>query len=296
MVLSLATVSLHFTGMAGFGVSPLLLGHELTNPPAIQALAFAVAGVTLLIFGAGLASYLIDDSVRLESLMRLKYLAMNDVLTGLPNRESFNRHLEQALAQAEKSGDQLGLLFVDLDGFKAVNDLHGHAAGDQVLQQLGERLQALRDEQVYPVRLSGDEFAVVVRLQGKGAANPEVALNAVVDRLQAVINEPMITEYGLFNIGASIGGAVYPRDASTKEALLGNADLAMYRAKAELGQQVCFYQPDMDERVRLQQSLSSDLRKAIENDHLQVYYQVQTDLSTGRIRGYEALLRWQHPV
>ena len=290
LFLSLAIVSLHFTGMAGFAVSPVLVEHAVTNPPAMQALAFAVAGVTLLIFGAGLASYLIDDSVRLESLMRLKYLAMNDGLTGLPNRESFNRHLEQSLRQAHKNGEQVGLLFIDLDGFKAVNDLHGHAAGDQVLQQLGQRLQAISDECVYPVRLSGDEFAVVLRLRSRAV------LTSFVERLQAAIKEPMVTSFGLFNLGASIGGAVYPQDASSRESLLSNADLAMYRAKAELGRQVCFYEPAMDERVRLRKSLTSDLRAAIEEDQLQVHYQLQTDLASGRIRGYEALLRWKHPT
>src|SRR5690606_3090514 len=106
----------------------------------------------------------------------------------------------------------------------------------------------------------------------------------------------MPTSFGLFNLGASLGGAVYPQDGHTKESLLGNADLAMYRAKRELGQQVCFYEPAMDERVRLRQSLASELRAAIEHDHLQVHYQQQIDLATGRVRGYEALLRWQHPT
>lgn len=136
----------------------------LTNPPAIQALAFAVAGVTLLIFGAGLASYLIDDSVRLESVRRLHFLAMNDALTGLPNRESFNNHLEHELARAQIAGGQVGLLYIDLDGFKAVNDLHGHAAGDEVLRLLGQRFKALDDEHVHLARLSGDEFAAVLRM------------------------------------------------------------------------------------------------------------------------------------
>ncbi|MBE7926983.1 putative bifunctional diguanylate cyclase/phosphodiesterase [Pseudomonas saudiphocaensis] len=290
LFLSLAIVSLHFTGMAGFGVSPVLVEHAVTNPPALQALAFAVGGVTLLIFGAGVASYLIDDSVRLESLTRFKYLAMYDGLTGLPNRESFSRHLELALSQAQKNGEQVGLLFIDLDGFKAVNDLHGHAAGDQVLQQLGQRFSALSDERIYPVRLSGDEFAVVLRLQSKAA------LEAFVERLQASIGEPMETSFGLFNLGASIGGAIYPQDASSKESLLSNADLAMYRAKGDLSRQVCFYEPDMDERIRLRKSLANDLRIAIEENQLQVHYQLQTDLASGRVRGYEALLRWEHPT
>jgi len=290
LVLSLATVSLHFTGMAGFGISPLLLEHELTNPPAIQALAFAVAGVTLLIFGAGLASYLIDDSVRLESVKRLHFLAMNDALTGLPNRESFNSHLEHEMARAQISGGQVGLLYIDLDGFKAVNDLYGHAAGDEVLELLGQRLNTLNSERAHLARLSGDEFATVLRMQGTEE------LSLFVEKLQNVINQPMSTSFGQFNLGASLGGAVYPQDAETKESLLSNADLAMYRAKGELGQQVCFYEPAMDERVRLRQSLASELRAAIEHDQLQVHYQQQIDVATGRIGGYEALLRWQHPL
>ena len=291
LFLSLAIVSLHFTGMAGFGVSPVLLEHAVTNPPAMQALAFVVAGVTLLIFGASLASYLIDGSVRLESLVRLQYMAMNDALTGLPNRESFNRHLEQALNQARKTDEEVGLLFIDLDGFKAVNDLHGHMAGDQVLQQLGQRFKALGNDQVYPVRLSGDEFAVVLRLQ-----EGKEGLHAFVERLQAVINEPMLTSFGLFRLDACIGGAIYPQDASTRESLLSNADLAMYRAKGELGRQVCFYEPKMDERVRLRKALARDLRVALEQDQLQLHYQLQTDLASGHIHGYEALLRWEHPT
>jgi len=143
---------------------------------------------------------------------------------------------------------------------------------------------------VHLARLSGDEFAAVLRMHSV----EELSLFA--EKLQDVINQPMPTSFGLFNLGASLGGAVYPQDGHTKESLLGNADLAMYRAKRELGQQVCFYEPAMDERVRLRQSLASELRAAIEHDQLQVHYQQQIDIATGRVRGYEALLRWQHPT
>lgn len=134
LILSLAIVSLHFVGMAGFSVSPALVTHDLSNPPAMQALAFSVAGVTLLILGAGLSSYLIDDSVRLDSIKRLRYLALNDSLTGLPNRASFQQHLDQELARIHMTEEQLALVFIDLDGFKEVNDLHGHSTGDDVLR------------------------------------------------------------------------------------------------------------------------------------------------------------------
>lgn len=290
LILALAILSLHFTGMAGFAVAPALVEHSLTNPPAIQALAFAVAGVTLLIFGAGFASSLIEGSVRQESVSRLRFLAMNDALTGLPNRESFNLHLQQALRRAGKNGSQVGLFFIDLDGFKAVNDLHGHAAGDQVLQQLGQRFRTLGDEQAYLVRLSGDEFAAVVQLQD------EQSLRLFAERLLTVIDEPMLTSFGLFNLGASVGGSVYPQDADTQEGLLSNADLAMYRAKRNLGRRVCFYETEMDERVRWNQALAADLRAAVGLDQLQVHYQPQINVVSGRIDGFEALLRWEHPT
>jgi len=225
-----------------------------------------------------------------EANERIELLAHYDLLTGLPNRMLLREQTADAIEEARDRGAPLAMLFIDLDGFKAVNDLHGHAAGDEVLRLLGQRFKALDDEHVHLARLSGDEFAAVLRMHSV----EELSLFA--EKLQDVINQPMPTSFGLFNLGASLGGAVYPQDGHTKESLLGNADLAMYRAKRELGQQVCFYEPAMDERVRLRQSLASELRAAIEHDQLQVHYQQQIDIATGRVRGYEALLRWQHPT
>jgi diguanylate cyclase (GGDEF)-like protein len=287
-VLVLAIVSLHFTGMTAFRVSPMLIDGSFSNPAALQALALAVAGVALIIVGAGLASYLIDDSMRAESYERLRHMAMNDNLTGLPNRASFNDRLDHELRIAQETGGKVALIGIDLDRFKEINDLRGHATGDEVLKILARRMSNLLRDGEFAARLGGDEFAAIYRMQH------QADLADFLLRLEAALFKPIrLDDYEVVP-GASLGVALYPDNANSKEVLISNADLAMYRAKTDIARAVCFYEQSMDETVRARRTLASELRQAIENNQLDIHYQVQTSISTGEVRGYEALLRWEH--
>lgn len=288
-VLFLAIISLHFTGMTAFQVTPLLVDNSFSNPAAMQALALAVATVALVIVGAGLASYMIDDSVRTESLDRLRHMALNDSLTGLPNRTSFADRLDHEIDIANETGGKVALIGIDLDRFKELNDLRGHGVGDMLLRTLGARLAELLRDGEFVARIGGDEFAAIQRF------TDYAALEDFLVRLQEALFGP-IKEQGLAVVpGASLGVAIYPDNASSREMLIANADLAMYRAKADLTLHVCYYDQSMDDIVRARRSLANDLRAAIDNNELDVHYQVQTSVSTNQIRGFEALLRWNHP-
>lgn len=288
-VLLLAIVTLHFTGMTAFQITPMLVDDGFSNPAAMQALALAVAIVALVIVGAGLASYLIDDSARSESLDRLRHMALNDTLTGLPNRASFADLLDHEIDLASETGGKVVLIGIDLNKFKDVNDLRGHGVGDMMLRVLGERLSGLTKEGEFVARTGGDEFAAVQRY----ADQP--TLEDFLDRLEQALFTPIAGHDFEIVPGASLGVAFYPDNATSREILINNADLAMYRAKANVAHHVCYYDQSMDDVVRARRTLANDLRAAIENNELDVYYQVQTSISTNEIRGFEALLRWKHP-
>lgn len=288
-VFFLAIVSLHFTGMTAFQVTPLLVDNSFSNPAAMQALALAVAIVAMVIVGAGLASYIIDDSARTESLDRLRHMALNDGLTGLPNRTSFADRLDHEIDIANETGGRVALIGIDLDRFKEVNDLRGHAVGDMLLRTLGARLAKLLQDGEFVARTGGDEFVAIRRFTDYATLEDFLA------RLQDALFGP-ISEQGLEIVpGASLGVAIYPDNASSREMLIANADLAMYRAKADIALRVCYYDQSMDDIVRARRGLANDLRAAIDNNELDVHYQVQTSVATNQIRGFEALLRWNHP-
>ena len=287
-VLALGIASLHFTGMTAFQVEPLAVEGHFANPAALQALALAVACMALVIAGAGCVSYLLDDSVRAESVEHLRTMAMSDMLTGLPNRASFNARIDAELARPDDTR-KLALVGIDLNRFKEINDLHGHHAGDEVLRILARRLASLVREGEFIARVGGDEFVALRRF----ATRDELA--DLLERLETALFRPIRYDDAEVLSGASLGVAIYPDDATTKTVLINNADLAMYRAKADLMQSVCFYEPAMDEIARARRSLTHDLREALARGQLSVHYQVQTSISTGDICGYEALLRWEHP-
>jgi diguanylate cyclase (GGDEF)-like protein/PAS domain S-box-containing protein len=230
----------------------------------------------------------ITDRKRAEE--RLLHLAHYDVLTGLPNRALFYDRLKQALAQARRNQWVTGVMFLDLDRFKNVNDTLGHAVGDQLLQRVSERLiRSVRTGDTVG-RLGGDEFAIVL-LNLTSAQDA----NLVAQKIMASFKEPFRLAGVELYATASIGITLYPDDSTDMETLVRNADAAMYRAK-EVGRNSCrFYTPEMNARALELLSLENSLRRALERNEFVLYYQPKAAVADGRIVGVEALLRWQHP-
>jgi len=285
--LVLAIVSLHFTGMAAVSVTPL--ATEVTDGVIFQAMAVAVAGVSLFVVGTGVASHMIDSQARTENTRRLRYMALNDPLTALPNRTSFGDYLDAELIRAEKDGRRLAVMGIDLNRFKEINDLRGHSAGDQALKIIAQRLKRCCKGGEFVARIGGDEFAAV-----KNFSDQEQLLDFLA-RLEEALFQPIQVEDFTAQAGASIGVAVFPEDGTTARTLLGNADFAMYRAKADPTEAVCFYESKLDEAARERQILARELRRAIELEQFELHFQVQVTVTDATICGYEVLLRWNHP-
>ncbi len=239
--------------------------------------------------GAWVATYE-DISERLRSEEQISFLARHDGLTGLPNRASFNTSLEADLVSARRSGGLVAAIGIDLDKFKEINDTRGHAAGDEVLTTLARRMQACLEADETVARFGGDEFAAAKRFEDMSD------LTDFIQRLEASLNDEIRIDGYDIKPGASLGVAIYPQDADTVEALLNNADLAMYRAKDALTETVCFYEVSMDEAARSRRLIANDLWQAVERKELQLHYQVQKAVTSGETIGYEVLLRWHHPM
>jgi diguanylate cyclase (GGDEF)-like protein/PAS domain S-box-containing protein len=238
----------------------------------------------------GVLTSALDITARKENEAHLHHLAHHDPLTDLPNRTLLQERLRSLITRARR-GDQLfALHLLDLDGFKAVNDLFGHSAGDRFLKQIGQRLQTQMREADVLARLGGDEFAI---LQTNVTNSDDAADFA--RRITEVVQGFTDFESGQVAATASVGIAVHPADGADAEDLLKNADLAMYKAKAEGGNAFCFYAADMQARARHAANLDAELRTAVAEDQFVLFYQPQIDLATGRIVGAEALLRWNRP-
>lgn len=391
LLLVLGIVVLHFTAMSAMTVLPFApLDGVLTGDDAKQALAIGVAGVGLLVLGAGAASYVLDAQsrsqaeVRLQHLIeggvdgmaverdgvivgvnsallqlvgvereallgqklsrwaedvarltdgdmvqssltneagevlpielaakrdhgsegevmiyavrdlrarqaqerRIAHLARNDSLTGLPNRASFLERLTRQTATI-RPGETLALFALDLNRFKEVNDLYGHAVGDQLLCRISDHLREVLHEGEFIARQGGDEFVAMAPVSSRAEAE------AVARRLRAAVIRPVTIEHADLSCGASIGVSLWPEDADDLSTLINNADLAMYRAKASLTQDICFYEADMDQAVRARRRVTQALREAIDNQRFELHYQVQASVQTGKATGYEVLLRWK---
>jgi len=233
---------------------------------------------------------LCDDVTELrETHERIAFLARHDLLTGLPNRVVLLEELDRALMDIS-CGAELALLCLDLDRFKPVNDTFGHAAGDELLRQVANRLQACTNASDLVVRLGGDEFAIVQT----GVSQPRNATmlaRRVIDSLSLVFDLNGQPVY----ISTSVGVAVAPFDGADTTSLLHSADLAMYRAKSDGHGTLRFFEPKMDAEMRARRSLEADLRLALGRGELELAYQAQVNAKSHVVCGVEALLRWRHP-
>ena len=230
------------------------------------------------------------QSVALHFRSMSDALAYRDALTGLPNRRLFIDRLAIALAQARRSGEQLAVLYLDLDRFRVVDDSLGHSVGNELLRTVGQRLEASVREGDTVGRLGADEFVVLVR----PVEHAEDAARVARKLLEALRNPVAVGDRELFVTG-SVGVSLYPSDGKAAELLLNNAHTAMHQAKGEGRDTYRLYAPAMNDRALEQLALESALRRALGQDEFVVHYQPLLDLRTGRAGGAEALVRWRHP-
>lgn len=222
---------------------------------------------------------------------KVEQLAHHDHLTGLVNRVAMANRLTQLLREAERRAFRVGILFLDLDKFKRINDTLGHAAGDQVLQQAAERLRMCVRASDLVARFGGDEFVILASLE-----NADFAVEQLGERILNAFETPFLVAGQTFHLGINVGVALYPRDGTEAGNLLKHADMALYAAKEEGRGGLCFFVPEMRQRIVDRITLEEGLQRALANHEFVLEYQPQLDIQTGALVGAEALIRWEDPV
>ena len=248
------------------------------------------------LFGATLSWRLVisqrrEVARRIASERKARELANQDALTGLPNRRQFDRELKASIDAPPRMGGTHAVLLRDLNGFKRVNDVYGHGAGDEALINVGMRLQRAVREGDLVVRLGGDEFAILARqLTGVEEAT-SIALRVIRD-----IDQPITIGAVQHRIGVAVGISLFPQDGLDEREIMRKADIALYRAKAAEGSTSRFFESAMDERIRERDLIERELRAAVVQGVVRPYYQPLIELATQRVVGFEALARWSHPT
>jgi diguanylate cyclase (GGDEF)-like protein len=292
LLMGAAIVGMHYTGMAA-AQFPLDAVCGAASDISIGWLAAAVAGASLSILAITVLLSVLDSRLEARTMLlveQLRHQAMHDALTGLPNRSLLAEQMQSAIAAAKQSGIGFAVYFIDLDGFKAINDSLGHNIGDAVLQELAQRLKnAVRKEDLV-ARFGGDEFVVLVR------DIPEAGVVArIAEKLLASFKAHFDLPGATMAISPSIGISVYPQDGDTVDMLLSRADAAMYDVKASGRNNYRFYDLAMNAATLRTITIQQGLAAAMKADQFFLHYQPKFDCANGTILGAEALLRWRHP-
>lgn len=294
LVMGIAIAGMHYVGMAAaeFSHSSMMQPHGVSN----AGLAVWVTLITLTILGITLLSSMLDAQLRAARLatrlnranQELRQLAMHDNLTTLPNRVMLEQQLDLAIKQAMLNEHRFAVIYMDLDGFKAVNDTWGHHVGDRLLVAVAERLRSQLSNTMLLVRLGGDEFVLMAECDISAARQ-------LAQKLVKVISSPFELDRYVLHVSLSAGIAIFPLHGRNRQELLFNADAAMYHTKHSGRNGWCLFEPAMSAATQHQLELANDLWEAIEREQMRLFYQPKFCSGGTRLMGFEALLRWQHP-
>ncbi len=294
-----AIAGMHYTGMAAAGFPTGSQCGALAGGWSGQGLAPMVLTAAVAVLTAAIVLSMLDRRFELQNAMlesslsqahgEIAFLALHDALTKLPNRLQLERRLEQAMRDSRRNGQPCAVFFLDLDGFKAVNDAFGHQAGDRLLSLIAQRLRETLRPQDMAARMGGDEFVVVAE------AVRREDVDVLAARLGSVLRQEFVVDGHSVRISASIGIALYPQDGATARELISHADAAMYRAKSGGRDAHQFFDPSMLVNAQENLELLAELRGALARGEFRLHYQPKLDLRSGRAVGAEALLRWVSP-
>ncbi|SDV48426.1 putative bifunctional diguanylate cyclase/phosphodiesterase [Chitinasiproducens palmae] len=299
LLMAAAIAGMHYTGMSA---AHFRVGSVCGAVSSVTSnwLALSIIVVTVAVLAISLVASIFD--VRLETRTaalaaslaeanrELTYLALHDNLTKLPNRRLLEDRLDQAISSARRGGRRFSLMFLDLDGFKAINDAFGHHVGDMLLVGVADRLKRIVRDQDTVARLGGDEFILLFDI-----TEPTDAAT-VAERIVVAVREAFEIANHRLRVSASVGIVVYPENGDQARTLLANADAAMYHSKALGRNCYCFFEDSMNANVREQLELIQDLRESVDRQELVLHYQPKVVAPAGPVIGAEALLRWQHPT
>ncbi|MBW6423004.1 EAL domain-containing protein [Rhizobium sp. XQZ8] len=291
LALILAIATTHFTAMGAVNVvlDPRAIVPTEVVPPI--ALGFGVLSLMLILLALAAATYLLDARTTKAAVEQYRHLSLHDPLTGLANRSAFNEELAEIEARPVDLTARIAVLSFDLNRFKEINDVHGHAAGDAVLRAIGARLGNTVGEGEFVARVGGDEFVALKHMYYKRSDAVVLA-----NRLLSEISKPIEWNGNTLMVGSSVGIAIYPGEAKTTDDLVAQADVAMYRAKQNGDNAICFYDSSMDQAARERNALAMDMRSGLASGHFELYYQLQNHTFTSEVIGFEVLLRWNHPT
>lgn len=269
------------------GLTPLLdfarAGKETVGPSVVVIMSA--------VFGAALAAYNIEHQSRLSAIAALKNLSVIDSLTGLSNRAALKAHIAKLTETTDRNTTKFAVLAFNLNRFRLINDVHGSEAGDLILKTVASRLTAALAPNEFIARVGGDEFYAV-----KAGIHRKADAEAFADKLLEIVRESIHFKASKLDITARIGGSLFPNNSDDVEELIGQADIAMCRSGTTRQEEVIFFDPAIDKARRDMNALAIDLRKAIDDGEFEIYYQPQHDVSTRALIGFEALIRWNHPL
>ena len=291
LAMVLAICSMHFTGM---GAVRIALNPTIVVPPSPLSdatLAVLLLAAMVVVLVMGLSAFMIEARLANDARDRLHVMTMTDPLTGLPNRLSLQNQLDTHAAQIAKTGTPVAVMTLDLDMFKLINDMHGHHAGDAALTAIAERFRSVLKPGEFVARSGGDEFVAT-----KSGFSDQSDIMEFSKRLSKQVTQPILHEDLCLQLGVSIGIAMAPSDGTDVGTILDYSDIAMYRAKQAGDNTICRFEAQMYDEDRARSALKADLRTALDDHQFELQYQLQNDIKTHAPVGFEALLRWNHPV